>query len=134
MSRIPVLLASIGGALLSPSFADAADFQEGRFLNCTSSSICRLNFAGPGAGGRLRLEHITCRLRTSESVDAWAVDLFDGNNALYLPMVRQDFVAQSFAGAAPVMFFTGGAAIAVTANLGAATSSELACTLTGQTF
>ena len=133
MSRIRTLLASIAGTLLAASFANAADFQEGRFANCTGTSSCSLHFVGPGAGAKLRLEHITCRLRTATSLELSLVDLFDNNHALYVPTIDQDKNNRAFVATAPVTFFTGGTAIKVTAHFGVTTNSELACTITGQT-
>ena len=134
MSRISVLLASIGGALLAPSFADAADFQEGRFINCAGASSCRLSFVGPGAGARLRLDHITCKVSLTTPRIFVSVDLFDNNNALYVPTVSQEQNGLIHVATAPVTFFTGGTAIAVTAHIGVTTNSQLACTITGQTL
>ena len=133
MSRIRTLLASIAGTLLAASFANAADFQEGRFANCTGTSSCSLHFVGPGAGAKLRLEHITCKVLTTSEALSWVVELFDNNHALYVPSIRQDIASPIIVATAPVTFFTGGTAIKVTAHLGVTTSSQLACTITGQT-
>ena len=58
MPRSPILWATIAAMTAIPSLSLAADFQEARHKFCIRSSACTLNFAGPGTGQRLRIDHI----------------------------------------------------------------------------
>ena len=132
MTRTLSYSCAFATAMLVSSLACAADFQEGHNKNCPGSNICILNFAGPGAGKKLRIQHITCKALTSEAAPAWVIQLFDNNNALYVPAVIQDAARRSFVATAPVTFFTGGPNITISALLGGVMDSQLACTISGQ--
>ena len=130
MYRIPALAAAIAGMLLAPSPSRAPDFQEGRYRNCGRAEICELKFAGPGPGQTLRLRHVICRLTTSRAIESWRIELFDDNNALYVPAFQQSLNVS--VASAPVDFLTGGSNIIITAFLEDVTRSQLACTLSGE--
>ena len=126
------LALGFAAAMLASSMAYAADFQEGHIKNCAGANTCTLNFAGPGLGKKLRLQHVTCRLTTNVAAPAWVVQYFDGTHGLFVPTVIQDAARRSFVATAPVTFFTGGSNITVQALLGGFIDSQLACTITGQ--
>ena len=65
----------------------------------------KLNFAGPGPGAKLRLEYVTCKLRILRHLTR-LVEFFDGNNALYLPMVFVSDRFDTWVASMPVTFFT----------------------------
>jgi hypothetical protein len=117
--------------LLSATVVHAVPFQEGRFRNCTSDNSCRLNFDGPGPGRTLTIQHITCKVLTSQAAPAWVVQYFDGNHALYLKTEIQDSSRRSFVAGGPVLFRTGGNDMHVDVLLGAVMDSQIACTITG---
>jgi hypothetical protein len=129
--RTCMLVSSLAVTLLSITLAHAAPFQEGKFRNCTNENICRLNFDGPGPNRTLTIQHITCKVLTTQAAPAWVVQLFDGTNALYLKTEIQDNARRSFVAGGPVLFRTGGDNIHVEALLGAFMDSQIACTITG---
>jgi len=132
MLRPRALALGFAAATLASPMAHAANFQEGHIKNCAGET-CTLNFNGPGPGKRLRLQQVTCRLQTSESPPLTFVDYFDSTHALFVPAVVQDDGArQHFVATTQAQFFTGGSRMTVSAHLGKAIGSELACTITGQ--
>ena len=60
----------------------------------------------------------------------WLIELFDGNNALYIKAIPQsNYISVA---SNPVDFLTGGSNIIITAFLEDVTRSQLACTLSGE--
>jgi hypothetical protein len=133
MFRPGTLAAGLAAAMLVSSMAYAANFQEGHIKNCATET-CTLNFTGPGPGKTLRLQEVTCRLRTSARALVTLVDYFDSTHALFVPVaVQDDNARRNFVATTQAQFFTGGANMTVSAHLGTAIGSEFACTITGQT-
>ena len=140
MPRSPILWATIAAMTAIPSLSLAADFQEARHKFCIRSSACTLNFAGPGTGQRLRIDHITCRLKyvAVPPGGQWLVSLFDGTHALYLPMnlgllqLKNDTLYRTVVGSAPTTFFSGGQGFKITSSNGQRINADLSCTIKGQ--
>jgi hypothetical protein len=134
MLRPGVLAVGFAAAMLASPVVHAANFQEGHIKNCATDT-CRLNFTGLAPGKTLRVQHVSCRLRTSKPAPQSVVQVFDGVHAVFVPtVVQDDNVRRAFVAGSPVTYFTvGGRDFFVEALLGDAIGSEFACTITGQT-
>jgi hypothetical protein len=134
MLRPGTLAAGFAAAMLASSMAYAANFQEGQFKNCAGSPTCTLHFNGPAPGKTLRVQHVSCRLRTTAPAPQWIVQVFDGVHGVFVPTDVQDNGARrAFVANSPVTYFTaGGRDIIVEALLNAPIPAEFACTITGQ--
>src|SRR4051794_30565257 len=123
MLGIRTLIVSSAAVTLASSAAYSADFQEGHFKACAAINSCSVHFTGPGPGKKLKLQNVTCKLLTSTPANAWVIELFDGNNALYLKSEIEDNNRRSFVAGGPVSFITGGNNIDITALVGGTTDS-----------
>ena|SRR5689334_15116780 len=132
MSNTRTMVVSSLAVMFASSAAYSADFQQGTFKACSATNTCAVHFTGPGAGKKLRLQNVVCKLLTSTPANAFVIELFDGNNALYLKAEAEDTVGRSFVAGGPTLFITGGNNINITALVGGITDSLLACTITGQ--
>ena len=128
------LVAGFVATIAIATTAHAAIFQEGRIKNCAGET-CTLSLTVPAPGKTLRVQHVSCRLRTSTPASQAIVQLFDGVNAVFVPTAVQDNGARrAFVANSPVTYFTVGGRpfFTIEAVLGAPINSEFACTVTAR--
>jgi hypothetical protein len=130
------------GWLPLSSAAEAAPFQQYRNAVCTASLICSIDFPVVQAGKRLEISNVSCYLRTSGTVEVFAMQFLVNEGATTKSALS---LAPSFVDTTGVPFesvFSTNQSVFVFANAGQrlrayvelkkGTFSQFACHISGQ--
>jgi hypothetical protein len=119
-----------GGLVLAWSAAaNAADFEDGRLVNCPNTINCGLTIPAPPQGKVNKIDYVTCKIQTSGFLGDSI--LVQANNNVHGFFLRAPFVqAGGYVAEGPVRWLAGGSLL-IEAVSPFNTDIQFACTVAG---